>query len=203
VLWLSLFAALSLALLMLAWPTLRTPSRRGPLRFLAFEALLGLVVMGAPAWFVDPWAVRQMASWALLAAGSLAIAGVFAFLLAVSRIPGSEKIVHWPMEFFSKGLVIHVVFSLVVWFLAMFALLASFAAIEIAPGGLRWAPAGRVGVALVAMSFPMLFLTAFREDAVATLNNYLPVIIHPAYYLGLVLLAVGILLPVLRLFHPP
>lgn len=142
----------------------------------------------------------ELRSWALLAVGSLAIAGVFAFLLAVSRIPGSEKIVHWPMEFFSKGLVIHVVFSLVVWFLAMFALLASFAAIEIAPGELRWAPAGRVGVALVAMSFPMLFLPAFQEDAVATLNNYLPVIIHPAYYLGLVLLAVGILLPVLRLF---
>ena len=76
VLWLSLFAALSLALLMLAWPTLRTPSRRGPLRFLAFEALLGLVVMGAPAWFVDPWSVRQMSSWAMLAGSAvLAIHG--------------------------------------------------------------------------------------------------------------------------------
>ena len=76
VLWLSLFAALSLALLMLAWPTLRTPSRRGPLRLLAFEALLGLVVMGAPTWFVDPWSVRQMASWAMLAGSAvLAIHG--------------------------------------------------------------------------------------------------------------------------------
>jgi len=74
--WLSLFAALSLILLVLAWPTLRTPSRRGPLRFLAFEALLGLIVLGAPDWFVDPFSARQLASWALLAASAaLAIHG--------------------------------------------------------------------------------------------------------------------------------
>jgi protein-S-isoprenylcysteine O-methyltransferase Ste14 len=75
-LWLSLFAALSLILLVLSWSTLRTPSRRGPLRFLAFEALLGLIVLGAPAWFDDPWSARQVASWALLAASAgLAIHG--------------------------------------------------------------------------------------------------------------------------------
>lgn len=75
-LWPSLFAALSLILLVLAWPTLRTPSRRGPLRFLAFEALLGLIVLGAPAWFDDPWSARQVASWVLLAASAaLAIHG--------------------------------------------------------------------------------------------------------------------------------
>lgn len=142
----------------------------------------------------------ELRFWALLAAGSLAIAGAFGFLLAVSRVPGSETIVHWPMEFFSKGLVIHVIFSLVVWFLAMFALLTSFATIEIAPGMPRWAPAGRLGLVLVAMSFPMLFVPAFGEETVATLNNYVPAIIHPSYYLGLVSLAFGILLPVLRLF---
>ncbi len=75
-LWTMLFAALSLILLILARPTLRTPSRRGPLRFLAFEALLGLVVLGAPGWFVDPWSARQLVSWALLAASAaLAIHG--------------------------------------------------------------------------------------------------------------------------------
>jgi hypothetical protein len=135
-----------------------------------------------------------------LAAGSLAVAGVFAFLLAMSRVPGMEKVVPWPMGFFSKGLVIHVVFSLVIWFLTVFALLASFACRDASDGHIRFPALGRIGLALVSMSFPMLFLPAFHADTTATLNNYVPVIIHPAYYLGLAILGLGILLPVLRLF---
>lgn len=142
----------------------------------------------------------ELRSWALLAAGSLAIAGVFAFLLALSRLPGTERLVAWPLEFFSKGLVIHVVFSLVVWFLAVFALLASFATMEAASNGVRYPGLGRAGIGLVAMSFPMLFIPAFSSDTTATLNNYVPVIIHPGYYLGLATLALGILMPVVRLF---
>lgn len=141
----------------------------------------------------------ELRSWALLAAASLAIAGVFAFLLALSRIPGIEKVSGSALTFFPKGLVIHVVFSLVIWFLTFFALLASFAAEDVSANGVRFAPLGRAGLALVAMSFPMLFVPAFHADTQATLNNYVPVIIHPAYYLGLVFLAAGILLPVLRL----
>mgnify|MGYP000939478031 CR=1 FL=1 len=56
-----------------------------------------------------------------------------------------------------------------------------------------------IGLALAAMSFPLLFLPAFHETSRATLNNYVPVIIHPGYYLGLVMLALGILMPVVRL----
>lgn len=141
----------------------------------------------------------ELRSWALIAIGSLAVAGCFALLLAVSRLPGIEKVIPWPIGFFSKGLVIHVVFSLVIWFLAMFALLSSFAVKEAAGGDLRYAGLGRIGLGLVSMSFPMLFVPAFDAGTVATLNNYVPVIIHPAYYAGLVLLALGILMPVVRL----
>jgi cytochrome c oxidase subunit 1 len=142
----------------------------------------------------------ELRSWAILAASSLAIAGVFAFLLAMSRVPGMEKIVAWPIGFFSKGLVIHVVFSLIIWFLTIFALLASCASRDAARGDLRLAALGRAGLALVSMSFPLLFLPAFHAGTTATLNNYVPVIIHPAYYLGLAILGLGILLPVIRLF---
>lgn len=142
----------------------------------------------------------ELRTWAFLAAASLAVAGVFAALLAISRIPGSQNYVSWPLEFFSKGLVIHVVFSLVVWFLAVFALLASLATADVAGHSMRWPGLGRAGLALVAMAFPLLFLPAFREDSVPTLNNYIPVIIHPGYYAGLIVLALGILAPVVRLF---
>ena len=148
----------------------------------------------------DAQLLAELRSWALVAAGSLAVAGVFAFLLALSRIPGIESFASWPLGFFSKGLVIHVVFSLVIWFLAVFALLASLAAREICKGDMKLAFLGRIGLALVSMSFPMLFLPAFHATTTATLNNYVPVIIHPVYYLGLAFFALGALMPVLRLF---
>jgi protein-S-isoprenylcysteine O-methyltransferase Ste14 len=71
--WVLLFLGLSLLLLILAWPTLRTRSPRGVLRFLLFEAVLGLIVLGAPTWFLDAFSWRQILSWVLLAA-SLALA---------------------------------------------------------------------------------------------------------------------------------
>lgn len=142
----------------------------------------------------------ELRSWALLAAGALAIAGVFAFLLALSRLPGIEAVIRWPLNFFAKGLVVHVIFSLVIWFLAVFALLVSFATREVAAGRLRLAGLGRIGLGLISMAFGLLLVPAFHETTTATLNNYVPVIIHPGYYAGLVLLALGVLLPVVRLF---
>ncbi len=150
---------------------------------------------------LDEPARSEIRYWGLLAAGSLAIAGLFALLLAFSRIPYTETLIAWPAGFFGKGLVIHVIFSFVVWFLAAFALLSSLAAFELAPGrDLRLAWLGRAGPALVALAFPFLFVPAFESAGEASLNNYIPVIIGPLYYAGLALLALGVLMPVLRLF---
>ncbi len=149
---------------------------------------------------LDDSARSEIRHWGLLAAGSLAIAGVFALLLAFSRIPGTEELIAWPAGFFGKGLVIHVVFSFVIWLLAAFALLSSIAAFQLASGSsLRLAWLGRAGPALVALAFPLLFLPAFASTGEASLNNYIPVIIGPVYYAGLGLLALGVLAPVLRL----
>jgi heme/copper-type cytochrome/quinol oxidase subunit 1 len=142
----------------------------------------------------------EQRAWAWLAVGSLATAGIFAALLAVSRLPGIEQVFLWPLGFFAKGLVIHVVFSFVIWFVAVFALLTALATAEISKDGIRLDILGRIGAALVALSFPMLFVPAFLGSGDASLNNYVPVIVHQAYYAGLVVLALGILLPVLRLF---
>lgn len=144
----------------------------------------------------------ELRAWAGLAIGSLATAGIMAILLAVSRIPGIERFAFWPLDFFAKGLVIHVVFSLVIWFLTLFALLASFAAAKISEtseDGIRFAGLGAVGAVAVAISYPLIFLTAFDPASDPSLNNYIPVIQNPAYYTGLVVLAIGILMPVLRL----
>jgi hypothetical protein len=142
----------------------------------------------------------EMRGWVTLAAGSLAIAGVFALLVAMSRIPRIAGVLPWMADFFSRGLVIHVVFSFVVWFLTVFALLATLASYRIAaPAPPRLAWAGQVGRALVSLSFPFLLVPAFFRSTEASLNNYVPAIDHPYYLGGLVLLFIGILFPAIRL----
>src|SRR5208282_3955364 len=81
--------------------------------------------------------LAELWAWAALAIGSLALAGIMAVLVAVSRIPGIQALGFWPLDFFAKGLVIHVIFSLVVWFLTVFALLVSMATAKIAGEGVR------------------------------------------------------------------
>src|SRR6516225_11757069 len=88
---------------------------------------------------------RELLGWAWLAVGALGVAGVFAFLLALSRVPGMDTARFWPIEFFYKGLVIHVVFSLAIWLLTIFAFLAARATLELAGDDMRAASLGRIG----------------------------------------------------------
>src|SRR5271168_5566481 len=142
---------------------------------------------------------RELCDWAWLAVGALAVAGVFALLLALSRIPGMDSAPFWPIGFFYKGLVIHVVFSLVIWLLGVFAFLVSVATLKLAGDDVRLAPLGRIGQAAVLLAFPCLFAPAFLEATQPELTNYIPIILHPAYDFGLLALALGVLAPVVRL----
>jgi len=143
--------------------------------------------------------VRELLGWAWLAVGALAVAGVFAILLALSRIPGMEKTAFWPIDFFYKGLVIHVIFSLIIWLEGVFAFLVAVATLKLAGDGVRVAPLGRIGQGAMALAFPCLFAPAFLDATQPALDNYVPVILHPIYDMGLLALALGVLAPVVRL----
>src|SRR5271166_1899987 len=142
---------------------------------------------------------RELLAWAWLAVGALAVAGVFAILLALSRIPGMEKTPFWPIDFFYKGLVIHVIFSLVIWLEGVFAFLTAVATLKLAGDDVRAAPLGRIGQGAMALAFPCLFAPAFLDATQPALDNYIPLILHPAYDVGLLALALGVLAPVVRL----
>ncbi len=142
---------------------------------------------------------RELFGWAWLAVGALAIAGVFALLLALSRVPGMDKAPFWPIGFFYKGLVIHVVFSLVIWLMGVFAFLVTVATQAAGGESPRAAPLGRIGQGVALIAFPFLFAPAFFDATQPELTNYIPLIRHPAYDFGLLLLAVGVLAPVIRL----
>jgi hypothetical protein len=151
-----------------------------------------LSLSGRPPVPPSSWAAvtarRELWLWAALAVAALAIAGVFALLLALSRIPGIETVFAWPVDFFHKGLVIHVVFSFVFWFLAVFAALASLASWDVVFERPRHAGLGAAAGAGMAVAAPLLFVPALLDRGAATLNNYVPVIVDPLYYFGLVLL---------------
>ncbi len=139
-------------------------------------------------------ATPALRGWAGLAVLSLAIAGVFALLLAISRIPGVENVLPWPLDFFNKGLVIHVVFSFIVWFLAVFGAISSIVIGRLSDGPqVPWLDK----ILLVAAygSTVALFVPSFMNTGEATLNNYIPAITDPLYYAGLAVLggAVGVM----------
>jgi hypothetical protein len=147
----------------------------------------------------NPSLNTELRGWAGLAMLSLAIAGVFALLLAVSRIPGIQDTLPLPLDFFDRGLVIHVVFSFVVWFQAVFGCLLNVSTGRLADGAPRMQGLGKLALAGAYASCALLFLPAFMERGEATLNNYIPAITDPLYYAGLALLAASIGLLVLRL----
>ena len=63
----------TLVLLALSWRALQRPKSHGFYRFFAWEAILGLLVLNGPVWFVDRFAAHQLASWALLFASLLVL----------------------------------------------------------------------------------------------------------------------------------
>lgn len=147
-----------------------------------------------------PAARRELWQWSALAVLSLAVAGLFAFLLALSRVPGIESWLPWPVAFFAKGLVVHVVFAFVLWFLAVFAALCQVTADALGGGRARLAFLGPLAVALCAGAFVLLLVPALLDRGEPTLNNYVPVIVDPLYYAGLAAMAAGIALAVVRLW---
>ena len=114
---------------------------------------------------------RELLGWAWLAVGALAVAGVFAILLALSRIPGMEKTPFWPIDFFYKGLVIHVIFSLVIWLQGVFAFLVAVATLKLAGDDVRLAPLGRMGQGAIFVAFPCLFAPAFLDATQPALDQ--------------------------------
>ena len=146
-----------------------------------------------------PPARRELRAWSLIALAALAVAGVFALLLALSRLPGAGTLFPWPVGFFEKGLVIHVVFSFVVWFLAVMAALATAAAYRAGGPAPRAVGLGPTAVWLGVAACVMLALPALHDGGEASLNNYVPVIMDPLFYAGLGLLALAMVLVTGRL----
>lgn len=141
----------------------------------------------------------ELICWSGLGLSSLAIAGFFALLLAISRVPHASSFFPWPIAFFEKGLVIHVIFSFFVWFLSIFNALITVATYRIANGNPRIKYLGCLNIIISVIAFILLLIPSFLDRGEPSLNNYIPVIIDPLYYLGLGFFSVATLFQIFRL----
>ena len=80
----------SLVLLGISWRTLRNPRSHGFYRFLAWEAMLALLVLNAPVWFEDRYALHQKVSWVLLF-GSLTVLFLGLYQLRRDGRPSEQR----------------------------------------------------------------------------------------------------------------
>ncbi|WP_428634131.1 cbb3-type cytochrome c oxidase subunit I [Sedimenticola sp.] len=131
---------------------------------------------------------RQQAEvrrWLQLGVLALAIAGLFAILLVLSRSPGMERFFPW-IDFFHTALVVHVDQSVLIWSLAM--------------AGVIWSLAkGSGGVGYLALVVTLLgtlgiALSAFVGEGAPLMNNYVPVLQRPLFFVSLGLVGVGVVL---------
>ncbi len=147
----------------------------------------------------------ELYGWAVLAIGSLALAGALALLLVLSRVPQTQVWLPWSWQsFFYTALVTHVILSFEVCFLAV---LGAFTVLVTTAGGgtspQRWQRLGSVGLVAAVVGTVLLVVPALLNVGEPELNNYVPVVVHPLYYLGLALVGLGVALPVVRLLVNP
>jgi len=154
---------------------------------------------------LTPTLRTELYGWALLPMVALALAGVLALMLALARAPGAEQILPWTgPDFFRRILVVHVVFALVVWIVGVqgaftVAVTAQAAREDRNAVGTIGAIFGRLGLYGAYVSFILLIAPAVADLGEPSLNNYIPLLRHPVFFAGLIVLGVSVALPVLRL----
>lgn len=153
---------------------------------------------------VTPAFMHELRGWTMLPLAALALAGLLALLLALSRVPGAERILTWTGDsFFQKGLVAHVTFAFVIWYMGVHGALTVLMTAQMQdsrdPPGPLSILVGRAGVYGAMASLLLLLAPVLADLGEPSLNNYVPVLDHPVYYAGLMLLAASVALPVIRL----
>jgi len=135
------------------------------------------------AWTPDRVGARKWFAVGLL---SLALSGVLALLLVIGRLPVLHRFFQDPM-FFRRCLVVHVDLALLVW---LYAVLAGV--YRLLPGPDTPTPRWRAHLPTAAVGGIGLMLVAALSGAEPILANYVPVIDHPIFLMGLAVFAVSV-----------
>ncbi len=141
---------------------------------------------------VPPDARRQLAfGWMMLGVMSLLVAGVFSVLLVASRTPFMQDVFPFA-DFFRVALVVHVDLSVLVWFAAFGGVFWSLNSTE------HWLAGGWLALLLASAGAVAMALAAFVGVPAPVMSNYIPVLDSGLFLGGLITLASGMGLLVLR-----
>ena len=137
-------------------------------------------------------------AWFKLAVASLVFAGFFAILLVFARTPGIQEIIPFT-DFFHVALIVHVDLSVLIWFV-------SFA-------GVMWSLSikkqqdilAKAAIGFAVLGTLIIVIAPFFGAGNPLMNNYIPVLNHPAFISGLAVFAIGMLLQIVQtiLSGPP
>ncbi len=142
-------------------------------------------------------AARRLAiGWLTLGLAALVAAGFFSILLVLSRTPGIQQVIPW-VDFFRTALVVHVVFSVVIWFLAFAGMLWSLSSV---PGKALWE---QVALGVSAAATAVIAVVPFTGGANPLLNNYVPVLQHRGFLVALAMFGAGYALLIARTLFTP
>lgn len=130
-------------------------------------------------------------AWLLLGIAALIGAGLLAILLVVARTPGVNELI--PIkDFFRAALIVHVDLSVLIWFMAFGGVLWSLA------GNERFAKLGWAGLWLAVGGTSLMVVSPFCGDPQPLLNNYIPILQQPVFFLGLGIAMAGFAFTLLR-----
>jgi len=125
---------------------------------------------------------------------SLVFAGIFALLVAMARTPVIEDILPLGRDYIYVALVGHVDLAVVIWFLAFEGFLWAFTSMAHTGTSIFCKKLGGASLVLSAFGMALVVVAAIFGLGPAELSNYVPVLITPVFYSGLILFASGILL---------
>jgi hypothetical protein len=129
-------------------------------------------------------------AWFALALGVLVVAGVFAALVVIGRMPPFDRFVTDPL-FFKRCLVVHVNLALVAWFYSFIAVL-----LGLLPGRGESGRLARGAPRLAAAGVVAMLVAAALPGARPILSNYIPAIDHWLFALGQLLFGAAVLVGV-------
>jgi len=134
---------------------------------------------------------KAVTAWLMLGLTSLVGAGVFSILLVLARTPAIQEMTSL-VDFFRIALVVHVNLSVLIWLLSMAAMMWSLGSVTDRPA---W---DRISFLLAATGTAVVIISPFIGAAEPLMNNYVPLLRHPAFHTGLILFAGGIASHLLR-----
>ena len=135
---------------------------------------------------IDEQVRRRTIAWMWVGVYALLAAGVLSLLLALARTPGVQNILPGK-DFFHVALVVHVDLTVLVWFMSCAGMVWTLF-------GARQSRIGSLALALAVVGTLMISIAPFVGADKPLMNNYIPVLQHGWFFVGLGVLATGLVL---------